>query len=80
IVLYLLKRLLIVLAIYQLRLTNSNSPSPFNESLEQILSITPTIPMPIMNVVGEQQHVSMSVEQKIAATLIAHRTDYPILK
>ncbi|CAF3335952.1 unnamed protein product [Rotaria socialis] len=80
IVLYLLKRLLIVLAIYQLRLTNSNSPSPFNESLEQILSITPTIPLPIMNVVGEQQHVSMSVEQKIAATLIAHRTDYPILK
>ncbi|CAF3941595.1 unnamed protein product, partial [Rotaria sp. Silwood2] len=80
IVLYLLKRLLIIIAIYQLRLTNSNNPSPFNESLEQILNITPTIPLPIMNVVGEQQHVSMSVEQKIAATLIAHRADYPILK
>jgi hypothetical protein len=33
-----------------------------------------------MNVVGEQQHVLMSVEQKIATTLIAHRGDYPIPK
>ena len=77
IVLYLLKRLLIILAIYQLRLTNSTST---NESLEQILTIMPTIPLPIMNVVGEQQHVTMSVEQKIATALIAHRTDYPISK
>jgi ubiquitin carboxyl-terminal hydrolase 9/24 len=76
IVLYLLKRLLIILAIYQLRLTNSSST---NESLEQILIIMPTIPLPIMNVVGEQQ-ITMSVEQKIAAALIAHRTDYPISK
>ncbi len=80
IVLYLLKRLLIILAIYQLRLSNSNNSSPLNDSLEQILNITPTIPLPIMNVVGEQQHVSMSVEQKLATTLIAHRADYPIPK
>ena len=75
IVLYLLKRLLVILAIYQLRSNNSN-----NESLEQILNIMPTIPLPIMNVVGEQQHVTMSVEQKIATTLIAHQKDYPIPK
>jgi hypothetical protein len=80
IVLYLLKRLLIILAIYQLRLTNSNNSSIFNESLEQILNIMPTIPLPIINVVGEQQHVAMSVEQKIATALIAHRIDYPIPK
>lgn len=80
IVLYLLKRLLIILGIYQLRITNANNSSSFSESLEQILSITPTIPLPIMNVVGEPQQVSMSVEQKIAATLIAHRSDYPISK
>ena len=80
-VLYLLKRLLLILAIYQLRLTNtSQHPSPFAESLEQILSILPTIPLPIMNVVGEQQHISISVEQKIATALIAHRIDYPISK
>lgn len=76
IVLYLLKRLLIILSIYQLRLTNTSSV--FNESLEQILNIMPTIPLPIMNVVGEQQHITMSAEQKIAAALIAHRADYPI--
>ena len=80
IVFYLLKHLLIILAIYQLRLTNSNNSSPFNDSLEQILAITPTIPLPIINVVGEQQHISMSVAQKIATTLIAHRLDYPISK
>jgi len=80
IVLYLLKRLLIILGIYQLRLTNSNNSSLFNESLEQILNIMPTIPLPIMNVVGEQQHIAMSVEQKIATALIAHRGDYPIPK
>jgi hypothetical protein len=80
IVLYLLKRLLIILVIYQLRLINSNNSSSFNESLEQILNIIPTIPLPIMNIVGEQQHVTMSVEQKIAAALIAHRGDYPISK
>jgi isoleucyl-tRNA synthetase len=80
IVLYLLKRLLIILAIYQLRTTNSNHTSTSNESLEQILNIMPTIPLPIMNVVGEQQHVTMTVEQKIATALIAHRGDYPIPK
>src|SRR5262249_30264328 len=62
------------------RITNSNNSSIFNESLEQILNIMPTIPLPIMNVVGEQQHITMSVEQKIATALIAHRGDYPIPK
>ena len=78
-VLYLLKRILIVLGIYQLRLTSSANSSPFTESLEQILSVMPTISLPIMNVVGEQQ-ISMSVEQKLATALIAHRNDYPIAK
>ncbi|CAF0941972.1 unnamed protein product [Adineta ricciae] len=80
VVLYLLKRLLIILVIYQLRSTHGSTPSPFDESLEQILTIMPTIPLPVMNIVGEQQHISMSVEQKIATTLIAHRMDYPIPK
>ncbi|CAF1100305.1 unnamed protein product [Rotaria sordida] len=50
----------------ELRLTNSNntssssSSSSFNESLEQILNITPTIPLTIMNIIGQQQHISMS--------------------
>jgi hypothetical protein len=80
IVLYLLKRLLIILAIYQLRLTHSNNSPSFNESLEQIITIMPTIQLPIMNVVNEQQHVSISVEQKLATALITHRGDYPIPK
>ncbi|CAF4081421.1 unnamed protein product [Rotaria sordida] len=45
----------------ELRLTNSNntSSSSFNESLEQILNITPTIPLTIMNIIGQQQHISI---------------------
>ena len=54
VVLYLLKRLLIILVIYQLRSTHGSTSSPFDESLEQILSIMPTIPLPVMNIVGEQ--------------------------
>jgi hypothetical protein len=79
-VLYLLKRLLLILALYQLRLNKSNSNSTLSDSLEQIISIMPTIPLPIMNVAGEQQHVSISVEQKLATALLAHRHDYPISK
>ena len=75
-VLYLLKRLLLILAIYQLRLTKSTSM----DSLEKIISIMPTIALPLINVVGEQQTISSTVEQKIATALIAHRLDYPISK
>lgn len=75
-VLMILKRIFIVLGIYQLRL-NVNCST--NESLEQILSLIPTIQLPMMNVVGEQQ-ISISVEQKLATALIAHRNEYPIAK
>ena len=77
ITLYLLKRLLIILAIYQIKSSNASST---NESLEQILSVMPTIPLPLMNIVGEKQPIQMSVEQKIAAVLITHRVNYPISK
>ncbi|CAF1514681.1 unnamed protein product [Rotaria sordida] len=49
----------------KLCLTNSNntssSSSSFNESLEQILNITPTIPLTIMNIIGQQQHMSIEL-------------------
>ncbi|CAF4325967.1 unnamed protein product, partial [Rotaria sordida] len=38
--------------------------SSFNESLEQILNITPTISLIIMNIIGQQQHISMSASER----------------
>ncbi|CAF1133209.1 unnamed protein product [Rotaria sordida] len=35
----------------------------YTELLEQILNVTPTIPLLMMNIIGEQQHITMSVEQ-----------------
>jgi hypothetical protein len=38
------------------------------------------MPITPLNLVGEQQHVMMSFDQKIAGTLLAHRIDCPIMK
>jgi len=68
-VLYVLKRLVIVLITYQSRLTN--------ESFEQIIHLLPTIPLPLNNHSNEQY---ATVEQKLAFVLYAHQIDYPIAK
>lgn len=75
--LYLLKRLLIILAFYQLK---SNNSSSIGESLEQILTIMPTIPLSIANLAVDKQSIPTSVEQQIANVLFTHRTNYPISK
>ena len=75
--LYLLKRLLIILAFYQLKSSNSSS---VGESIEQILNIMPTIPLPIVNLAVDKQSIPTSVEQQIATVLFTHRTNYPISK
>ncbi|CAF3511540.1 unnamed protein product [Adineta steineri] len=67
-----LKRFLIILGYYQLKI--SNSPS-YNESLEQILNL-----MPITTIYNEQQHTTMSLERRIVSLLLQHINTYPIPK
>ncbi|CAF1165958.1 unnamed protein product [Adineta steineri] len=67
-----LKRFLIILGYYQLKI--SNTPS-YNESLEQILNL-----MPITTMYNEQQHTTISLERRIVSLLLQHINTYPIPK
>jgi hypothetical protein len=70
IILYILKRFLIILGFYQLKSTES---SVYSDSLDQILNL-----MPMTTIYNEQQRTTTSVEKDIAALLIQHNATYPI--
>ncbi len=70
--LYILKRFLTILGFYQLQKSNSQI---YNDSLEQILNLIPTTTL-----FNEQQHVSISLEKRIASLLIQYVEKYPIPK
>jgi hypothetical protein len=72
IVLYILKRFLVILGLYQLQKPTSTVS---NDSLEQILSL-----MPQTTIITEQQHISISLEKRIAGLLIQYVDQYPIPK
>lgn len=71
IILYILKRFLVILGFYQLK--NSTS-SIYNESLEQILSLKP------ITTIFNEQNIPIALEKEIALLLLKYAQEYPIPK
>ncbi len=71
IILYILKRFLVILGFYQLKISNS---SIYHDSLDHILNL-----MPITTIFNEQ-HTPIQLEKDIAILLHKHINDFPIPK
>jgi hypothetical protein len=71
IILYMLKRFLVILGFYQLKISTS---SIYSESLDHILTLMPT------TTIFNEQHTPISLEKNIAFLLYKHINDFPIPK
>ncbi|CAF1048629.1 unnamed protein product, partial [Didymodactylos carnosus] len=79
VVVYICKRLLTILGYYQCKLSNIQD---YILILESMLQTVPTLALITVNNAGEQlqQHVPLSLEQKIASCLVLNKSEYPIPK